>query len=537
MSWKISQKKGRAKLLNSFDLFFYLKKKEKKQRNQYTKEQKCDRIEKKKIQYTFERKENRMRKLEGLKPERVFYYFEEISNIPRESHHEEKISQYLMDFGAKHNLETYQDEVLNVVLRKKASPGYENSPKVILQGHMDMVCEKEEDSTHDFRKDPIDLIVDGEYLTANKTTLGADNGIAIAMGLAVLEDDTIQHGPLELLVTTSEETDLGGALALKPGILQGEMLINLDSEEEGIVTVGSAGGETVEINLAMEKVNIHSPFAYRLKIQNFLGGHSGAEIHRQLGNANKAMVEILDLLKEKIDFSLVSISGGSKDNAIPRVAEAVLASEEKLDEALRDVIKTVKELYRSFEPQAEIFFEEIINVYEAMSENTFYNYVNLVEEIPTGVYTWMKEYPDIVESSDNLAIIKTFEDRIEITVSLRSSEPEVLKKLKEHIQKIADRYKANCVYFAAYPEWRYRSHSPLRDKAVEVWKEFTGEDMEVSIIHAGLECGAISQTYPKGDFISIGPNMQDVHTPEEKLEIASTEKIYNYLLKLLEALK
>lgn len=478
-----------------------------------------------------------MRKLEGLKPERVFYYFEEISKIPRESHHEKEISTYLMEFGAKHNLETYQDEVLNVVLRKKASPGYENAPKVILQGHMDMVCEKEEDSNHDFRKDPIDLIVDGNYLTANKTTLGADNGIAIAMGLAILEDDSIQHGPLELLVTTSEETDLGGALSLKSGVLEGEMLINLDSEEEGIVTVGSAGGETITIHLPIEKINIRSPFAYRVKIQNFLGGHSGSEIHRQLGNANKAMVEILDLLKEKIDFTLVSISGGSKDNAIPRVAEAIVASEEKLDEAFREVIKTVKELYQSFEPQAEIFFEEVINVYEGMSEDTFYAYVNLIEDIPTGVYTWMKEYPDIVEASDNLSVIKTLEDRIEIMTSIRSSEPEVLKKLKGHIMEIADRYNATYSLFAAYPEWRYRPHSLLRDKAVEIWKEFTGKEMEVSIIHAGLECGAISQKYPKADFISIGPNMQGVHTPEEKMEIASTEKVYNYLLKLLEALQ
>lgn len=478
-----------------------------------------------------------MRKLEGLKPERVFYYFEEISNIPRESYKEQKISDYLMEFGKKFNLECYRDEALNVVLRKTASKGYEEAPKIILQGHMDMVCEKEEDSHHNFDKDPIDLIVEGNYLTANKTTLGADNGIAIAMALAILEDESIQHGPIELLATTSEETDLGGALALKAGVLQGEMLINIDSEEEGIVTVGSAGGEGITITLPVEKVNIRSPFAYRIKIQNFMGGHSGAEIHKQRGNANKAMVEILDLLKEKVDFSLVSITGGSKDNAIPRVAEAILASEEKLELSLREVIKEVKEIYHSFEPQAEIFFEEIINVYEAMSENSFYSYVNLVEEIPTGVYTWMKEYPDIVEASDNLAIIKTLEDSIEIIVSLRSSEPETLQKLKSHMAGLAEKYKANYEFSAGYPEWRYRSNSPLREKAVQVWKEFTGQEMEVSIIHAGLECGALSQNYPNVDFISIGPNMQDVHTPEEKLDISSTEKVYQYLLKLLEALR
>jgi len=478
-----------------------------------------------------------MRKLEGLKPERVFYYFEEISKIPRESYHEKEISDFLIRFGKEHNLETYQDESLNVILRKKASPGYENAPGVILQGHMDMVCEKEEDSKHDFTKDPIDLIVEGNYVTANKTTLGADNGVAVAMGLAVLEDDSLPHGPLELLVTTSEETDLGGALALKAGLLQGKMFINIDSEEEGIVTVGSAGGEAVDIILPIEKMNIRHPFAYRIKIQNFLGGHSGAEIHKQRGNANKAMIEILDLLKEKADFLLVSVKGGSKDNAIPRTAEVIIATEEKLEMLLREVLKEVKDLYSSFEPQVEMFFEEIINVYEALDDDSFYRYINLMEEIPTGVYTWMKEYPDIVEASDNLAIVKTEEDFIRITVSLRSSEPEVLARLKKYISEIAEKYKASYEFSAAYPEWRYRSVSPLREKAIKVWKDLTGKDMEVSIIHAGLECGALSQNYPDIDFISIGPNMQDVHTPEEKLEIASTEKAYQYLLKLLEELK
>ena len=478
-----------------------------------------------------------MRKLEGLKPERVFYYFEEISKIPRESYHEKEISDYLVQYGKDHNLEVYQDESLNVVLRKKASSGYENAPGVILQGHMDMVCEKEEDSKHDFSKDPIDLLIEGNHITANKTTLGADNGIAVAMGLAVLEDENLLHGPLELLVTTSEEVDLGGALALKSGILQGKMLINIDSEEEGILTVGSAGGEGVEITLPIEKINIRHPFAYRIKIQNFLGGHSGAEIHKQRGNANKAMVEVLDLLKEKVDFLLVSVKGGSKDNAIPRAAEVIIATEEKLDMTLREVLKEVKELYISFEPQVEMFFEEIINVYEAIDENSFYQYVNLMEEIPTGVYTWMKDYPEIVEASDNLAIVKTEEESIKITISLRSSEPDILARLKKCISEIAEKYKAKYEFSAGYPEWRYRSDSPLREKAIQIWKELTGEEMKVAIIHAGLECGALSQNYPDIDFISIGPNMQDVHTPEEKLEIASTEKAYQYLVKLLQELK
>ena len=243
-----------------------------------------------------------MRKLENLKPERVFYYFEEISKIPRNSYEEKEISDYLLNFGKEHGLECYRDDVYNVILRKKASTGYENSPKVVLQGHTDMVCEKAEDSTHDFKKDPINLVVDGKYLKADKTTLGADNGIAVAMMLAVAEDDKLEHGPIEFLFTTSEEIDLGGAMALKPGILQGDMLINLDSEEEGILTAGSAGGENIDVILPVKKISSDVNFSYKIKLQGFFGGHSGSEIHKNRKNSNKVLNEILALLNEKADI-------------------------------------------------------------------------------------------------------------------------------------------------------------------------------------------------------------------------------------------
>lgn len=475
--------------------------------------------------------------LSHLQPERVFYYFEEISKIPRESYHEKEISDYLVRFAKERNLEVYQDSAYNVIIRKKASPAYENSKGVILQGHMDMVCEKEEGSQHDFQKDPLQLRIEGNYIKATDTTLGADNGIAIAMGLAILEDEDAKHPALELLVTTSEEIDLGGAMALEAGKLKGSYLINIDSEEEGFVTVGSAGGECIRIELPMEKINIRSPFAYRIKIQNFLGGHSGVEIHKQRGNANKAMVEVLDLLKERVDFHLMDVSGGRKDNAIPRAAEALIASEEKIEDSLREVLAEVKAMYQEFETQVDLGFEEIINDYEAFSEDSFYKYINLMEEIPTGVYTWMKDYPDIVEASDNLAIVKVEEDILQVQVSLRSSDPEVLERLKQHLANIALKYGASYEFHSAYPAWKYRRDSVLREKALEIWKEMTGKEMEVAIIHAGLECGAIAQTYPDLDFISIGPNLYDVHTPEEKLDIASTAKIYQYLQALLASLK
>ena len=478
-----------------------------------------------------------MRKLENIKPERVFYYFEEISKIPRDSYKEKEISDYLVKFGKEHNLECYQDEVYNVVLRKKASAGYENAPGVILQGHMDMVCEKTEDSDHDFTKDPIDLIVDGNYLKATQPTLGADNGIAVAMMLAIAENDNLHHGPLEFLITTSEEIDLGGAMALKPGVLKGEMLINLDSEDEGILTVGSAGGENIDVLLPLKRTKMKKEFVYKIKLQGFAGGHSGAEIHKGRENSNKAMNKILKTLNEKADIYMVSVSGGSKDNAIPRVAEAVIASSENIKETIEKVLKEVKEFYIKKEPQTELFFEELSPVNEVMEKEVLTKYIGLIDEIPTGVHSYMKEYPEIVESSDNLAIVTTEENIIRIATSMRSSEPHVLDEIKEKIVKIAEKYNAGYEFSAKYPEWKYRPISALRDKAVEVWKKLFGKDMKVEVIHAGLECGAIYHNYPNIDFVSLGPDMRDVHTPEEYLDIASTGRVYDYVVELLKALK
>ncbi|MBF1334165.1 MAG: beta-Ala-His dipeptidase, partial [Leptotrichia sp.] len=338
--------------------------------------------------------------------------------------------------------ECYRDDVFNVILRKKASPGYENSPKVVLQGHTDMVCEKAEDSTHDFKKDPINLIVDGKYLRADKTTLGADNGIAVAMMLAIAEDDKLEHGPMEFLFTTSEEIDLGGAMALKPGVLQGDMLINLDSEEEGILTAGSAGGENIDVILPIKKVTSDVNFSYKIKLQGFFGGHSGSEIHKNRKNSNKALNEILKLLNEKSDIYLVSVSGGGKDNAIPRTAEAVISSKEDVKSIIEAVAKEVKEKYIKDEPQTEILVEEVDKITETLDKESADKYIHLLEEIPTGVYSFMKEYPEIVEASDNLAIVITGEDNIRIIASMRSSEPHVLEELKGKIVTIADKYNA-----------------------------------------------------------------------------------------------
>lgn len=478
-----------------------------------------------------------MRKLVGIKPERVFYHFEEISKIPRESYNEKAISDYLVEFGKKLNLETYQDKYYNVILRRKASEGYEDAPGIIIQGHMDMVCEKENDSNHDFKKDPIDLIVDGNRLKANKTTLGGDNGIAIAMGMAILEDESIKCGTIELLATTSEEIDLNGALSLEPNILKGKMLINIDSEDEGVITVGSAGGVEIDSLLPIEKETLTDVNLYTLSLEKLQGGHSGVEINQKRGNSNKILVEVLHNLKALTDYSLVEVFGGSKDNAIPRSGKVVLASSKDIKDIISKVADEVKAKYISFEPEM-VFALEATTTKEVsvLSNKSLDSYIKTIEELPTGVNTWMKEYPEIVESSDNLAIVKTLDENINIIISLRSSDPEVLKELREKISNILKENNALFEFSAGYPEWKFRAESKLRDKALEVYKKLYNEDMKVEVIHAGLECGAISQNYPDIDFISVGPNLRDVHTPSEYLEIDSTERVYNYVVELINSL-
>ena len=478
-----------------------------------------------------------MRKLIDVKPERVFYHFEEISKIPRESYHEKAISDYLVEFGKKLNLETYQDKYYNVVLRRKATPGYENAPGIVIQGHMDMVCEKESDSNHDFKKDPIDLIVDGNRLRANKTTLGGDNGIAIAMGMAILEDESIKCGTIELLATTSEEIDLNGALSLEPNVLKGKMLINIDSEDEGVITVGSAGGVEIDILLPIEKETLTDVNLYTLSLEKLQGGHSGVEINQERGNSNKILAEVLHNLKTLTDYSLVEVLGGSKDNAIPRSGKVVLASSKDIKDIISKVADEVKAKYVSFEPEMSFTLEATTaKEVSVLSKKTLDSYIKTIEEIPTGVNTWMKEYPEIVESSDNLAIVKTLDENINIIVSLRSSDPEVLKELKDKIASILKENNASFEFSAGYPEWKFRAESKLREKALEVYKKLYNKDMKVEVIHAGLECGAISQNYPDIDFISVGPNLRDVHTPSEYLEIDSTERVYNYVVELINSL-
>lgn len=482
-----------------------------------------------------------MNKLENIEPKRVFYYFEQLSQIPRCSYNEKNVSNYIKDIGKKLGLETIQDDLLNIIIRKPATSGYEDSEGVIIQGHMDMVCEKEDDSNHDFQKDPIELEIDGDYIHANKTTLGADNGIAVAMGLAILEDNSLEHPSIELLVTTSEETEMDGALGLSEDILKGTRLLNIDSEEEGVLIMGSAGGELIEIRIPIEYKEVFDYQEVEIEVVGLLGGHSGMEIHKLRGNSNKILNSILKEIRETIDINLISIAGGTKDNAIPRqsIAKIGIRFEDfsKFQDKVENIKKRIIDENKSEEPGIDIVVTKGNQTSRVLSSNLLDSLISLVDTIPTGVFTRLPQDPEIVESSSNLAIIKTEEEQIIIQVSTRSSSESVLQKLREKIVGEINKTNASFSISGNYPEWEYKPESRLKDIALSLYKEMYGKEMRSTVIHAGLECGVFAKKYPKLDIVSFGPNMYDVHTPKERLSISSTKRTYEYLIQLLKKSK
>ena len=406
---------------------------------------------------------------------------------------------------------------------------------------MDMVCEKESDSDHDFKKDPIKLIVDGDYIKADKTTLGADNGIAVAMGLALLEDNTLEHPNIELLVTSSEEVEMDGAFGLSKDVLKGTRLINVDTEEEGVLVTGSAGGELVEVEIPVEYEEVKDLIGFTIEVKGLKGGHSGMEIHKARGNSNKIINEVLKSIREIVDLKLISIEGGTKDNAIPRsstVHIGIKSSElslfmDEFDKVKDNIIQRKKEK----EPNIDIIIEKTEEVSNCISSDALNSLILLIESLPTGVFTMIPGDEDIVESSSNLAIVNTEKDKITIQISTRSSSEKTLLELREKI--IAQVKKTNGKYTVgnSYPHWEYNPKSELRDVALKVYKKMFNKNMETTVIHAGLECGVFAEKYPNLDIISVGPDMEDVHTPQEKVSISSIKRVYDYLVELLKGTK
>lgn len=456
----------------------------------------------------------------NLKPERVFHYFRELSDIPRESHNEKAVSDYIYNFGKKLGLETKQDDILNVYIRKPATKGYENKPGIILQGHMDMVCEKATSSKHNFATDKIEWVIKDDLLFANNTTLGADDGIAVAMAMAILEDETLVHPELEVLITVTEETTMAGALGLEKGLLKGKYLFNIDSEEEGILTLGSAGGTLFKTNLELKFENKEVELV-KLHFDGYLGGHSGMEIGKNRRNMIKTIAEFI----KESGLSISSVNCGNKDNAIPRVGEIVIENSPKLDE----LIAKFTEKYNGEEQltidKKEVFIGKVLT--NALRDTL----VEILEELPTGVNS--KDETGIISSS-NLAIVQTTENEIIIRDSIRSSSLSILADMKSSFSKIGEKFGLNYEFSGGYPSWEKKENSTLQKCANKVYKELTGKEFENIIVHAGLECGAIYEKYPNLELISFGPDIRGAHTPQENLSIPSTERVYDFTLKLIE---
>lgn len=466
--------------------------------------------------------------MENLQPQRVFYYFSKLMEIPRPSFHEKEVSDFLVKTGKELNLETYQDESLNVVIKRNASKGYEDAPKVVIQGHMDIVASKTDDSNHDFLKDSIIPVIDGNYLTAKDTTLGADNGIAVAMGLALLEDENYVGPQLELLVTTEEETSMAGALNLANDVLEGEYLINLDSEEEGILTVGSAGGITFFVD---EKIgDQEEKDGFEIKVSGLLGGHSGMDINDNRGNSIKVLAQILENVKSEITIG--EFNAGSLDNIIPSSASLKIFGP-NLEELENAKEKAIEE-FEDVKGELKIDINEASG--KSYSKDLSEKIIKMIIEIPSGKNSIMKD-GITVESSDNLALVKEEDRSVKSEISLRSSDNDVLDELSKEIKTILENLGINYKIDSIYPGWEYREDSKLRPLAQEIYKKLEGKEFETIVIHAGLECGALYEKYPNMDIISIGPNITGAHSPDEKVEIESVQRVYEYVQELLKEIK
>ena len=474
-----------------------------------------------------------------LKPASVFHYFQEICKVPRPSKKEEKIIAYLKAFGEQHKLETKVDEVGNVLIRKPATPGKENLKTVILQSHVDMVCEKNADVEHDFLTDPIEIVIDGEWMKANGTTLGADNGIGVATQLAILASDEIEHGPLECLFTIDEETGLTGAFALKQGFMEGEILLNLDSEDEGEVFIGCAGGMDSVAEFIYKEVAVpEGYFFFRVGVKGLKGGHSGGDIHMGLGNANKILNRFLSQTEKKYDFYLCEIDGGNLRNAIPREAYAVCAIPFKDKESIRvDLNIFTADLENELgkiEPHMQFVLESETALPKAIDRDTTSRLLKTLYAIPHGVYAMSLDIPGLVETSNNLASVKIKEGNvIKVETSQRSSILSSRDDMANTVRAAMELGGAKVSFGNGYPGWKPNPNSEILKVAEASYEKLFGMKPAVKAIHAGLECGLFLDKYPSLDMISFGPTMQGVHSPDERMLIPTVDKFWKHLLDIL----
>ena len=474
-------------------------------------------------------------KLAGLEPASVFGYFEEICSIPHGSRNTKKISDYLVAFAKEHDIHYIQDELNNVIFFQEGTCGMEDHAPVVLQGHMDMVCEKDADCPIDMAKDGLDITHDGRYVFAKGTTLGADNGIAVAYAMALLADKTIPHPPLEVVITVDEEIGMEGADGIDLSELKGKKLINMDSEEEGIFTVSCAGGARATIKLPCDRRAVYGP-CIRLAVDGLQGGHSGAEIHKNRANANKVMGELLERVQALMPLCLTKLEGGAKDNAIPHTASATMVAMgidlQRINDITEALQAEIREAYD--EPNATIRGDDVDALGgNALSTEDTAKVIGLLQSVPNGVESFSEDIEGLVQTSLNLGIIH-LDDCMHLTFSVRSSVETEKRALLGRLRDRAEFFGAEYSERGHYPAWEYRKESPLREQMVAVYEEMYGKTPVVEAIHAGLECGLLAEKLPNLDCVSIGPNMQDIHTSRERLDIASTERLWQYLLRLLE---
>ena len=479
--------------------------------------------------------------LENCEPKRVFHYFEEICQIPRPSKKEEKISDYLVQFAKNHDLKYIQDEMNNVVIYKPGTAGYENAPTVIVQGHMDMVCEKRPDVDHDFTKDGLNLSVEGDYVSANGTTLGGDDGIAVAYGLALLESDTIAHPPLEVFITVDEEIGLLGAVGFDCSVLKGRRFINLDSEAEGSLWISCAGGLSGISHIPVTRLEAKGE-KLTVKISGLMGGHSGAEIDKNRANANSLLGKFLHGLDAKAGYELISVQGGQKDNAITRESIAELLTVKENVEAVKEYAASMQTAWReeytgTDEGITVTVTEEGEQDAKVLHPTSKEKVVFFLVNVPYGVQKMSGTIKGLVETSTNIGILKTSENEVLGSSSIRSSVETARDALSDKIEYLTEFLGGEYERQGVYPAWEYRKDSPLRDKMVEVYEEMYGQKPNVVAIHAGLECGLFYKKMEGLDCVSLGPDMKDIHTSEEVLSISSTERVWKYLVKVLGALK
>lgn len=474
----------------------------------------------------------------SLEPKALWEYFHALTQIPRPSKNEGAAIDFVEKEGKKLGLETIKDEVGNVIIRKPATPGMENAKGVVLQGHLDMVPQKNSDKKHDFDKDPIEAYEEDGWVKANGTTLGADNGMGVAAALAVLQSKDLQHGPVEALFTVDEETGMTGANALKPGILQGDILINMDSEDEGELYVGCAGGTDANaVFTYMEEEFPAESKAFKISLTGLKGGHSGMDIILQRGNANKLLFRLLKHLVAYDHVRLSSVDGGSLRNAIPREAFAEIAVPTDKVEEVKSTIEHFEEIFtnelKNVEPELSLIIEDIEPPHFVMDEMTQDDLINSIQACPNGVIRMSTDMPGLVETSLNLAIVKSHTKEVEVKALIRSSVDTAKEEVESTLESIFLLGGAHVWFDGQYPGWKPNMNSEILKTMQKVYQDKWGKIPEIKAIHAGLECGILGSAYPNWDMISFGPTINFPHSPDEKVNVETVGKFWNFLVETL----